>query len=248
MLTVMGPRTYSSTLRARRDLVADVGYYTLDLPEPMPLHAGQFVMLHCPKPDGSVAKRAYSVVNAPATGATTVEHLELCVKHLPGGTASTMLAASAPGDTVELSGPFGHFGLQPLLPGNRRLFVATGTGVAPFMAMVRQAVERGERGANVLLGFRHEADVYLVDELEALLGPGSVRVTLSQPGDAWVGLRGRVTAHLEELLPDATRTDVYLCGNPSMVEDARHALDALGVPHERTFFEKFTSPGKAHAH
>lgn len=245
MLPMMGPRIIHCTLLDVRPLAQDVALYTLGLAEPLPLRAGQFIMLHVPQADGSVPKRAYSVLDAPPAGSGSVGEVHLCIKHLPGGAATELLTHGRVGDALTISGPFGHFGLQPALAGIRRLFVATGTGITPFIGMLEELKQRGESDVTVLAGYRHREDVLFREELIAALGDERVRVTLTQPDASWEGLRGRVTEHLASCVAAPSATHAYVCGNPTMVEEVRVQLEQLGVPREQVFFEKFTSHGKS---
>lgn len=235
-MNVLHPQIYLSRLVATRPLSHDTFEYSFELEGgfTMPLIAGQFVMIHAPQPDGHVEKRPYSVVNAPVEHA--VDRIILCVKHLEGGTATRYLQSIHVGAEVHLEGPYGRFVVKPVEPGVRRIFVATGTGIAPYMAMRADAPD-----ALILMGYRHKEDILYDPELE-----GHAQTTLSAPPEEWAGLHGRVTDHLPELLTGGP-AQVYLCGNPAMVEDARKLLLAAGLHPTAIIQEKFTSIGKQRA-
>lgn len=95
--------------------------------------AGQYVGLRY---DGT--SRAYSLASSP-----TRDHLEICVRRVPGGRLSPAICETmAPGDEVTVRGPYGDLVLQD--PSSRDLvFLATGTGVAPFKSMIDYVFETG---------------------------------------------------------------------------------------------------------
>lgn len=141
-------------------------------------------------------------------------------------------------------------GALTLVPGDGRLhlFVATGTGLAPFLAMLRTLAHRPNPPQAILLhGASRTGDLVCRDEIEALVAGGlplTYVPTVSRPGDAanhgWSGRTGRAETVLASILgssdlPTAGLT-AYLCGNPGMVAAAEIALMAHGV-----------APGDIHA-
>jgi benzoate/toluate 1,2-dioxygenase reductase component len=155
-------------------------------------------------------ERDYSLVSGPAD-----PHLALCVLLVPGGMLSPRLAALAPGDLLRFSGPHGYFLYQsdavPLI------FVATGTGVAPFVSMVRA----GARAFTLLHGVRHAEDLYY---REVLRPAASRYVPCLSVGIADGCYRGRVTEWAAENLGPGPY-DFYLCGNRSMIRDFTLLVD-----------------------
>jgi benzoate/toluate 1,2-dioxygenase reductase subunit len=156
--------------------------------------------------------RDYSVASAPGDA-----HLTICVKVFPRGRVSPHLAGVAPGDSLTISGPHGHFFFQSdALPA---VFVATGTGIAPFRSMVAA----GCRPNLVLHGVRSPVDRhYRVDVLAARV-PYTACIsdgTAAEDGD----FAGRVTDYLSRQLA-AGRYDFYLCGRQEMIRDATLILD-----------------------
>jgi ferredoxin-NADP reductase len=106
---------------------------TLESDEPVDFVAGQYVGLRY---DGIA--RAYSVASPP-----TRDDLELCVRRVPGGRLSPKICdGMAVGDTVTVRGPYGELVLQDRSPRDM-VFLATGTGVAPFKSMIDYLFETG---------------------------------------------------------------------------------------------------------
>jgi NAD(P)H-flavin reductase len=123
------------------------------------------------------------------------------------------------------------------------LLVATGTGIAPLRAMLQHlARQRFARAVDLLFGVRSEAELLYGDELRGLcagLDRYRFSPTLSRPGQSWPGRRGRVQAHVEELLDGRTQIDVYLCGQSEMVRSVSAQLEALGVDPTSIHFERY---------
>ena len=87
-------------------------------------------------------------------------------------------------------------------------------------------------------------DLYLMDEMhefeQKLPGftyvPSLARPT---PEDNWEGETGLVTEVVDRHVPDASQVQVYLCGNPDMIDAAVAVLNAKGLTEEHTFYDKF---------
>jgi len=189
---------------------------------------GQFFMLELENGEG----RAYSVASA--------DGLIFCVKLVPGGKATEYLWSLKEGDEVSWKGPFGHFVLGE--PEGDVIFVATGVGLAPFMAMLEVLFKKGfERQIVLCFGVRCEEDLFYLDKLEKWRDENEnfdLNITLSGGSEEWGGKRGRVTEHVQN--SDVDNADVYICGNGQMVEDVKKIVKEKGVPQERLHFELFT--------
>ena len=144
---------------------------------------------------------------------------------------SACLRAAAAGHTVEFTGPAGSFYLRDVT--RPLLFLAGGTGLAPFLSMLRRLAEKGTNGQPVHLvyGVTRDDDLVDVETLEALAAriPGfSFATVVADPGSAHPR-KGYVTDHLEAGQLNAGEIDVYLCGPPPMVDAVRGWLAAQGV-------------------
>jgi ferredoxin-NADP reductase len=136
------------------------------------------------------------------------------------------------------------------------LFVATGTGLAPFLAMLRTLARRPNPPRTVLLhGAARTEDLVCGDEIAALAAGGLPMTyvpTISRPDDpanrGWSGLTGRAEMVLPSVLRSADLPPgglaAYLCGNPGMVAAAEIALLAGGVAPGDIHAERYwTAPG-----
>lgn len=177
--------------------------------------------------------RPYTPTTLPGTN-----QLTLAIKQYDGGDASTYMHNREEGDRIFINKPTGGFSLQDLE--RDVVFIATGTGITPMVAMLRQYIEDGTGKAHLLFGEKdREHLIYreLLDGFADAHGNVSVTYSLTDPDSEWDGLTGRVQDHLEELLADFDEKDFYICGVPTMVVDTKEALLAHQTPADRIFTE-----------
>jgi len=186
--------------------------FVLEDLESFPYTAGQFVSAVARDQNGKQQTRAYSIASA-ASG----NRFDLCVNRVENGFFSNHLADLtdlAPGDTVQVHGPHGHFVLQE--PITDSILVATGTGVAPMRAYTQWLFppdtgpdagpdRSGGKEIWLVYGTRHETDIYYKEEFEALARrkPNFHYLpTLSRALDSWPGLRGHVQVHISKIIEE----------------------------------------------
>lgn len=227
----MGVETFDAEVSHIRDLTHDVRELELALrrPERIVFKAGQFVSFDVPKRGVPVpVTRPYSIASPPSQA----DRVTLVFNLVEGGPGSTYLYGLKPGDVVTFKGPAGSFILRHD-PAKRLLFVATGTGIAPIRSMLLDLFERNAGQPMTLFwGLRHERDLYYQDELAewaARYPVFSFVTTLSRPGPSWQGVRGRVTALVQERVASVGDLAVYLCGNGQMIKDVTAMLRAKGL-------------------
>jgi CDP-4-dehydro-6-deoxyglucose reductase len=157
------------------------------------------------------------------------------------GFFSPHLFAMRPGDTVDMKGPLGHFVLKR--PVSDSIFVATGTGIAPFRAMLLDCLDREPNTQFTLVfGVRYEHGLLYREEFEQLEREHPnfrFLPTLSRPEPSWTGLTGHVQSHVLEVLGDRRDMDVYICGMKAMVDEMRARLKEKGLERPRIIFEKY---------
>lgn len=175
--------------------------------------------------DGRVS-RPYSIASG-----TAEPVLRFLVRRMEGGDVSPYLSSRREGDEVRVSPPFGWF--RPGANASQRpfVFLATGTGVAPFFAYLRSPGAR--RPAAFRYGCRVAADLIEPDWLRAEAGAECFVSREDAPGCA----RGRVTDRMEQL--PLGEYDYYLCGLDAMIDDATRFLQTRGVPLTRIHRECF---------
>src|ERR1700690_1513344 len=90
---------------------------------------GQWLSIKATTPEGEEITRAYSIASPPING-----HVALCLNRVQDGFMSNHLCTLAEGSEITFQGPFGDFILHP--PMRATIFIATGTGIAPFRSML----------------------------------------------------------------------------------------------------------------
>ncbi|SFZ80838.1 Na+-transporting NADH:ubiquinone oxidoreductase subunit F [Devosia enhydra] len=197
--------------------------------------------------------RAYSIASRPRDSGLIVLNIRLAtpppaVPQAPPGVVSSWLFARKPGDTVTLSGPYGHFGAQAT--DREMIFIGGGVGMAPLRAIIFDQVERLATGRTISFwyGARSQTELYYRDELDDLADRhGNFRWTpaLSDPvgGDGWQGATGFIHDviynHYLRDHPAPEACEYYLCGPPLMIEAVRAMLDDCGVEADSIFYDDF---------
>jgi CDP-4-dehydro-6-deoxyglucose reductase, E3 len=222
-------QTFSARVVRTTDLTHDVREIELRLVEPATIAflPGQFVSFRVERPDlRHPITRAYSIASSPDRAGA----IDLVFNRVPGGPGSEYLFSLREGDDTGFRGPVGSFTLRP---GTRDLlFVATGTGIAPFRSMLHWLAEHEPtRRVTLFWGVRSERDVYYQEELAALaarLRNFSFVTTLSQPEGRWTGVVGRVLP-LVERVESVSNLEVFACGNSAMIADVTGIIRAKGI-------------------
>ena len=214
---------------------------SLQVVAPMgPFEAGQFAKLALEVGAERVA-RPYSFVNAP--GATPLEFYYAIV---PGGPLSLRLAALKAGDRVFIApNPAGFLVLSEVPEAQNLWLVSTGTGIGPFLSILRTAAPWQRFGRVVLVhAARHPRELVYAEVLAGIASAHSeqfacIQVTSREP--AGNALHGRIPALLRDGSLEAragcglsaAASQVMLCGNPEMVKDATAALGERGMKKHR---------------
>ena len=221
------------------DYARHLEFEMMDLPR-FDFVAGQWVSIRHVKPDGEEITRAYSIASPP----TEDKRFELCVNRVENGYMSNFLNDMKEGDEIRCKAPFGAFILKP--PLHDTMFIATGTGVAPFRSMLHWMLPHAERHQgkhfSLVFGSRYENDVYYYDEfkeLEAKYPNFHFLPTLSRGSESWKGLRGYVQDHVPAVVQGRTDMHTYICGLEKMVTTNRDLLKSLGWDRKQIHFERY---------
>lgn len=217
----------------------DVMELRLKLPaiERLQFLAGQYIDILLK--DGR--RRSFSLANPPHRDDT----LELHVRHVPEGFfTGQVFTTMKPKALVRIEGPLGTFFLRedstrPIL------MMAGGTGFAPLQGMLEHAFTEGiERPIHLFWGSRLREDLYRdarVQQWCAEHSNLSYTAVLSEAGDEeeWGGERGWVHDAVLRAYPDLSGFDVYMSGPPPMIDAAKSAFAAHGLPDDQLFFDSF---------
>lgn len=229
----------------REDLTAAIARFTIRADVALPhVEPGQYLSLGLVV-DGRLVQRPYST----ATGAGIHRELEFLIRRVPGGTFTPLLWDLDIGDRLVIGRPKGLF---TRIPGDRRthLFIATGTGLAPFVAMIETLLLEPAPPVVLLVhGVAHVAELAYRERFERWAADGLVRYvpSISRPSDpsnsGWTGRSGRIDAILDDvwaahdLAPHATVA--YLCGNPEMIASGTRILASRRLPDDAVRSEHY---------
>ena len=213
--------------------------------------------IHAEEIDGQKAdkliKRAYSI----ASSSVANEYMEFYIVLVPSGELTPRLFNLGAGDKLWLGKKIsGLFTLDEVDPDKHVVFLGTGTGLAPYVSMLRSHLECGtNRHFAVVHGARHSWELGYRSELLMLsrMCPNfSYIPSISRPDEEpvpWGGQSGYIqdvwnSGVISEKLgftPTPDNTHLFLCGNPKMVEDMVEILNVAGyVEHKKR------SPGQVH--
>jgi len=226
------PIIIDAKLIAKRMLTSDVFEQLFESSAPFLFAPGQFISVLIPGagPGGRDLRRAYSIASSPEL-MPSKNYFELCVKLVEGGPGTNYLNNLKIGESMKGHVPFGDFVYKTKAP-RHVIFVATGTGIAPFRSMLLSKVyaENMPLTTKLLFGARDNGDLLYTDELSPILSTDFVQV-LSRPSGAWPGFKGRVTDWLRENSPtlDWKHTEFYLCGNGPMIDEVKQIIANHGV-------------------
>src|SRR6476646_2659688 len=245
---------YNARLVRREEETESLAYVWVRFDgEPTPFVAGQYMTIGV-MVDERIVQRPYSVASPPAVIGT--DGYEFYVRLVQGGTFTPLLWDLPVGHGMRMIGPKGKF---LLLPDDDRthVFISSGTGNAPFVAMMRQLLIDGRPRPTVLLnGVSYEEELGYRGVLEDWERSGTYPVTYiptvsraNDPRNAdWMGRTGRVETILgpvlDELGLDASDSIAYICGNPDMILSAEETLLARGYPEEQVHKELYWPKGK----
>jgi len=184
--------------------------------------AGQHISLSI---KGDYQSREYSIYSSENS-----ENLEVLVKEVDGGYFSPKLKNLKVGETVEVHGPFGKFGLdEKRLQSHQHVFIASGTGIAPFHSMIKS---NPDLNYQLIHGVRYVEEAYEKHEYD------NNRYTLCSSRDKEGDYNGRVTEYLKTADFDKN-TCFYLCGNSDMIFDSIEILSDKGFGRENINVEVY---------
>lgn len=176
----------------------------------------------------SIESRPYSI--AAGNGEKILRFL---IRRVPNGIVSNWLANRKPGDRVQASEPFGWFAPGRSVDEEQSVFIATGTGIAPFMSYLRSQPSR--LPVCCLYGVSRANEAFSLDELKTL---PNFQLAVSREASE-NDFHGRVTGLLDRL-PIGKQIHFYLCGLDAMIDEVsswleQHHIDYTQI-HREVFF------------
>ncbi|MEI8211359.1 MAG: ferredoxin--NADP reductase [Planctomycetota bacterium] len=219
------------------------GLFTLkvDCPGVNPFECGQFLQLGLQTPEKHL-HRPYSVASPPG------DQLEFFIVRVEGGELTTRLWPLQAGDSIDVSAKAtGGFTLSHTPPAECLWLLATGTGLAPYIAMLRDpGIWQKYPHIVVVHGVRYRSEFAYASELHGFTTqfPGRFSyVPIASRENTDHGFQGRITTAIEcgilermaghSLTPQ--QSAVMMCGNPQMLDDVELLLHTRGLQkHKRS--------------
>jgi ferredoxin--NADP+ reductase len=238
-------------LRSRWQIADDLAIFTFEPAVPLSWKPGQYATLGINNGDGELIERPYSICSSPAEG-----FLEFFIELVPNGQLSPLLWNLQQGDTVKVRPNIkGHFLLDEESGRTTHLMVATVTGIAPYVSMLRRyradllsgktstihhfiIVHAGSRSKE--LAYQDEFRALSMD-VQMLRYVASVSRPWEEPN--WTGEVGRAEDVIRKYLDSAhvppPEITAYLCGHPGMIESGKGVLKRVGMPDENVRIEQY---------
>ncbi|MFV9452453.1 globin domain-containing protein [Rhodococcus sp. NM-2] len=237
-----GPPSWTGTVFEHRRVLDDVAIIRLQLDQPMPYTAGQYVSVQVP---GRPRMWRYL---SPATPCSTDGILEFHVRRVPGGWVSPAIVDHARiGDTWLLGSPLGSLGCVTD-PTRDRLMIGTGTGIAPLRAQLMSMARSSQNPrTHLFVSGRYPCDLY---DLEMLWGLSrtnpwlTVVPVVEENWDPWwftgrtafpAGMHQRLVGKVGSIIADYSNWmnhDIQVSGAPSTIQTIKFRLRAIGVEPE----------------
>ncbi len=201
--------------------------------------AGQYINLFV-RVGKVLTSRPYSISSAPGK-----PYFDLTVRRVERGFVSDYLMKKAKsGDGFESTGPSGSFYHEPLMDSSDLVFLAGGSGITPFMSIIRQvAAKKLPLRIHLIYGSRRPDDIIFKKELDSIASHNpniKVDYVISEPPSNWKGLKGFLDEKaISGLVGSLKEKTFYICGPALMYALCEPALQELGVPLRRIHREVY---------
>ena len=239
---LLSVKEYRARVTSIVNLTHDIKEINLDLLEPTEVkhRPGQYVQVRAPGPDGPVY-RAYSI----SSPIYVNDKIQLLVRLVPGGIASTYLYNLKEGDEIMFTGPFGEFRLSED-PETELVLVGGGCGMAPIANIIYSIYNRWQnRQVYLFFGARTTNDVFYREKFKELSKKYlnfKYIYALSDPlkgKEKWDGETGFIHLSVDKYLTPSQKRQAFLCGPPPMIEAVTEILKSKNLKEENVFYDKF---------
>ncbi len=208
-----------------------------------PFLAGQYIALYL-EIGGIRTSRPFSISSPPnQTG-----YYDITVKRVENGLVSNhLLDRVNRGAELTSSGPEGNFYFNPIIHKSTLVCIAGGSGITPFMSMIREIVACGlDRTVHLFFGNRSDEDAIFHAELTDIAQRyDNVRYVpvIEDPGDGFDGACGFVTGKLiEEFIGDIDDKSFFICGPQGLYDFCLPELEGMGIPRRKIRQEMYGAP------
>ena len=239
---VLNARVISKKLIHENLMILKVGFLEGAVPVFKPGQFGTLGLLEEHNPKGKtlrLIRRSYSI----ASSAEATDYAEYFITRVSKGLFTTRLFGLREGDLLWMAKKItGFFTLDPIPCRTHIIWMATGTGVAPFVSMLRSSqVMKGRENSKIALlhGVRYVSDLGYEGELRAMASRREnffYFPIVSRHESGWCGSVGRLQSLWQDgvieegwgFSPSSSDTHVMLCGNPYMIKEMLVILENLG--------------------
>ena len=195
-----------------------------------PFQSGQYINIFVDA-GGVRTSRPYSIASSP----TQIGHYEITVRKVEDGFVSDyLLNELKPGDKISSSSPSGNFHYNPLFHGNQLALIAGGSGITPFMSMIRELSDKNlKRRLHLFYGCRVEDDVIYRTELDRIASAHknfTWDLIVSEPTSSYRGHAGFINADFIKQRLDGLDWTFFICGPPAMYQFCVPELEKLQIP------------------
>jgi ferredoxin-NADP reductase len=244
---------YNAVLTKREDLTPSLAlFWVAYQDQPVAFEPGQYLTIGV-ESGGKLIQRPYSIASSPRVQG---DGAEMYIRLVDGGLFTPLLWRLQPGHPMSMKGPKGKFMLEPD-DDRTHVFISSGTGIAPFIAMMKTLIVEGApRRSIVLNGVSFVGDLGYRELLEDWQASGEYPVTyiptLSRPAApenaGGTGRQGRVETIINGVYDDLGLTPddsiAYICGNPDMILAVEETLEGRGFPEAQIRKELYWPKGK----
>jgi ferredoxin-NADP reductase len=211
-----------------------------DLP---PFQAGQYISLFLDI-EGIRTCRPYSISSPPHS----TQCYDITVRRVANGLVSNYLLNDlAVGQDLVSSGPAGHFYFNPLIHSTTMICFAGGSGITPFMSMIREIVECSlDRSLTLFYGNKNTNDIIFHEALGRISERFANIVyipVIEEPSGQYDGACGLMTAELiKAVIDDMSGKSFFICGPQGMYDFCLPELEGLGIARGKIRQEMYGAP------
>jgi len=208
-----------------------------------PFLAGQYIALFL-KIGGIRTSRPYSISSQP----NQVGYYDITIRRVENGLVSNYLLDDVKrGDTLISSGPAGSFYFNPLIHQKTIVCIAGGSGITPFMSMIREIVECGlDRTVYIFYGSKTTEDIIFGDEIAHLARRfDNIHFipVIEKPAAGYQGACGFITREaLRDVLENIENKSFFICGPQGLYDFCLPQVEDLGVPRRKIKQEMYGAP------
>ncbi|MBU2962870.1 flavodoxin reductase [Citreicella sp. C3M06] len=226
--------TTTLTIRAVEAITHDTQRVTFDKPDGFRHVPGQAAHIALDKDGWRDVWKSFTMTSLPED-----EALEFVIKSYPEEAeghdgVSQRIARLQPGDTMVLKDVWGAIDDE-----GDGVFIAGGAGVTPFIAILREKLEKtgSLKGNTLIFSNKAERDILLRDEFDKMPGLQTRYIVTDEPDSPLY--RDRIDEALLKKYVEPSRDTCYVCGPPPMLDDISKQLKQIGVPEQRIVMEQF---------